>query len=60
MQRKKLRNRRFRPYWFETAIPSFLIDVLTERGEWLPKLENTEANEALLSASMSATLPSKR
>jgi hypothetical protein len=36
--------------WFETGSPSFLIDLLTERRAFLPKLERIEASEALLSA----------
>ena len=44
------REREFRNYWFETGTPTFLIDVLTQRGEWLPDLEQREATEDLLSA----------
>lgn len=43
-------KRDFRPYWFETGTPTFLIDVLTERKTFLPDLERLQATEALLSA----------
>lgn len=43
-------SREFRPYWFETGTPTFLIDVLTERRTFLPDLERLQATEALLSA----------
>jgi hypothetical protein len=43
-------NREFRPYWFETGTPTFLVDVLTERRVRLPDLERLQAPESLLSA----------
>ncbi len=43
-------ERKFRPWWFETGTPRFLIDVLTERQAWLPRLGHLEADDALLSA----------
>ncbi|MFA7607547.1 MAG: ATP-binding protein [Rhodocyclaceae bacterium] len=43
-------NRDFRPYWFETGTPTFLVDMLTERRVRLPDLERLEAPESLLSA----------
>ena len=42
-------RRQFRPWWFETATPTFLVDVLTERQVWLPALGQLEADAALLS-----------
>ena len=42
-------SRTFRPYWFETGTPSFLVEVLTERGVFSPKLGAWLADEALLS-----------
>jgi hypothetical protein len=42
--------REFRPWWFETGTPTFLVDVLTERGFYTPRLSNLRASEALLSA----------
>ena len=43
-------ERQFRPWWFETGTPTFLIDLLTERQIWLPKLGQMETDMALLSA----------
>ena len=42
-------ERRFHPYWFETGTPTFLIDVLTERGTFVPQLQGMLAQESLLS-----------
>ena len=44
------RNREFRPYWFETGTPSFLIRMLMERKLFIPELENLTADEELLSS----------
>ncbi len=44
------RNRLFQPWWFETGTPTFLVDVLTERGYFTPELARVRASEALLSA----------
>ncbi|MCF7977098.1 MAG: ATP-binding protein [Chromatiaceae bacterium] len=43
-------KRTFRPWWFETGSPSFLIETLTERQTWLPLLGQLETDAALLSA----------
>ena len=40
----------FRPWWFETATPTFLVDLLTERQTWLPRLGQLRADAELLSA----------
>ena len=45
-----LQGRQFRPWWFETATPTFLVDLLTERQVWLPALGQLETDAALLSA----------
>ena len=42
--------REFRPWWFETGTPTFLVDVLTERGYFTPDLAGVRASEALLSS----------
>jgi hypothetical protein len=42
-------NREFRPYWFETGTPTFLIDLLTERKLFTPDLTQVIGSEALLS-----------
>lgn len=44
------RERDFRPYWFETGTPTFLVDMLAERQVFLPDLERLQASDALLSA----------
>ncbi len=44
-------KREFRTWWFETGTtPTFLIDQLTERGFFTPRLAGLLADEALLSA----------
>ena len=43
-------KREFRPWWFETGTPRFLLDLLTERQTWLPRLGQLETDAALLSA----------
>jgi hypothetical protein len=42
-------HREFRPYWFETGTPTFLIDLLTERKLFTPDLTQIIGSEALLS-----------
>ena len=42
-------ERQYRPYWFETGTPTFLIDLLTERQTWLPDLGRLETSADLLS-----------
>ncbi|WPD21725.1 MAG: ATP-binding protein [Candidatus Electrothrix scaldis] len=44
------RNREFRPYWFETGTPSFLVRMLMEKKMFIPELENLTADEELLSS----------
>ena len=43
-------KRQFRPWWFETATPTFLVDLLLERRVYLPKLGQLLTSEALLSS----------
>ncbi|MBK5965396.1 hypothetical protein CCR95_15190 [Thiocystis minor] len=43
------RKREFQPFWFETGTPTFLVDLLTERGCFTPELAELHASEALLS-----------
>ena len=42
--------REFRTWWFETGTPTFLVDLLTQRGFFTPRLAHLRADEALLSA----------
>jgi hypothetical protein len=44
------RNRLFKPYWFETGTPSFLIDLLAQRQTFTPDLQRMVAAESLLSS----------
>ncbi len=44
------RSREFRPYWFETGTPTFLIKLLTERHFFTPDLARLRSSMALLSA----------
>ncbi|TVQ91134.1 MAG: hypothetical protein EA400_05390 [Chromatiaceae bacterium] len=43
-------KRQFRPWWFETATPTFLVDLLTARQTFLPMLGQLETDAALLAA----------
>ena len=43
------RSREFRPYWFETGTPSFLIKLLMQRQQFTPDLGRIVAPETLLS-----------
>ena len=45
-----LQERQFRAWWFETGTPTFLIDLLTQRGFPTPSLARLRADDALLSA----------
>ena len=45
-----LKSGLFRPYWFETGTPSFLIKLLYHKHFLLPQLENLEAGESLISS----------
>ncbi|MGD9732350.1 MAG: ATP-binding protein [Desulfamplus sp.] len=42
-------KREFRPFWFETGTPDFLVKVLTGRKQFVPDLEHVVAVENLLS-----------
>lgn len=44
-----LQDREFKPYWFETATPTFLVEVLKQRGVFTPTLERWETEYELLS-----------
>jgi hypothetical protein len=43
------RNSLFRPWWFETGTPTFLIKLLSERQQFTPDLARIIAPESLLS-----------
>jgi hypothetical protein len=44
-----LRHREFKPYWFETGTPTFLIDLLAARGFFTPDLARLRTGLELLS-----------
>ena len=44
-----LRNREFRPYWFETGSPTFLFRMLNERSVSPMEIENRAAHMSLVS-----------
>jgi len=39
----------FRPYWFETGTPTFLVKLLKQNKYYIPKVEELEVGEELLS-----------
>ncbi|ANB03210.1 ATP-binding protein [Ectothiorhodospira sp. BSL-9] len=43
-----LQKREFGPYWFESATPTFLIDLLKQRGIFTPQLDRLQARAQLL------------
>jgi hypothetical protein len=43
-------TRQFKPYWFETGTPTFLVDLLTSRGFFTPDLARRQTSLDLLSA----------
>jgi hypothetical protein len=43
-------KREFRPFWFETGTPTFLVDMLIARRIFLPQLDYLGASTALLSS----------
>ncbi len=45
-----LRERQFRPWWFETGTPTFLVDLLTRRGYFTPDLARRQTSMELLSS----------
>ena len=51
--------REFRPWWFETGTPTFLVEVLTERGFFTPDLAQVRASEALISTFDLQNMPSE-
>ncbi|PJX14087.1 hypothetical protein CWI66_09005 [Halomonas sp. 141] len=43
-----LEERKFSPYWFESATPTFLVDLLKARGVFTPQLGTLQAKAQLL------------
>ncbi|MCP5158819.1 MAG: PD-(D/E)XK nuclease domain-containing protein, partial [Gammaproteobacteria bacterium] len=52
-------KRQFRPWWFETGTPTFLIRLLTERQTWLPTLGALTSDAELLATFDVDDLPSE-
>lgn len=44
------KNRDFRPYWFETGTPTFLVNFMSERGFFTPDLSRLRTDLELISA----------
>ena len=44
------KNRDFRPYWFETGTPTFLVNFMSERGFFTPDLSRMRTDLELISA----------
>jgi hypothetical protein len=44
-----LTEHKFKPFWFETATPSFLINLIQERDYPIPNLENLRVQDATFS-----------
>ena len=42
-------ERQFRPYWFETGTPTFLVEHLAKRRYFTPNLARLQSSEALMS-----------
>lgn len=43
-----LEERQFSPYWFESATPTFLVDLLKKRGVFTPALSQLQTEAGLL------------
>ncbi len=44
------KNKEYRPYWWSTGNPSFLIDLLRTQPQYLPDLENCMVDDLVLEA----------
>jgi len=53
------REKQFRPYWFETGTPTFLIKLLAERQQFTPDLARIMAPESLLSTFDIGNIPTE-
>ncbi|WP_028951028.1 ATP-binding protein [Sulfurihydrogenibium subterraneum] len=42
-------KKEFRPFWFETGTPTFLVKLFYKNKYYLPNLENLEADEGIIS-----------
>lgn len=53
------REHHFRPYWFETGTPTFLIKLLSQRQQFTPDISQIMAPETLLSTFDVDNIPSE-
>lgn len=53
------REHHFRPYWFETGTPTFLIKLLSQRQQFTPDISQIMAPESLLSTFDVDNIPSE-
>jgi len=53
------RTREFRPHWYETGNPAFLLKVLRQKQEFLPNLGRTVTDAALLSTFDVGNIPAE-
>ena len=53
------RHREFRPFWFETGTPTFLVKLLTGKGSFIPDLGRLCADGELLSTFDVDNVPSE-
>lgn len=44
------KKRSFEPFWFETGTPTFLVELLTQRGFFTPAMDKLRVDEGILSA----------
>ena len=52
-------KRQFKPYWFETGTPTFLIELIAKRQTWLPDLSKLESSAEILSSFELEQLPTE-
>ncbi len=52
-------KRQFKPYWFETGTPTFLIELIAKRQTWLPDLSRLESSAEILSSFELEQLPTE-
>jgi len=53
------KEREFRPFWFETGTPTFLVKLLSERQAWVPELGCTHASGTMLSTFDVGNIPTE-
>jgi len=52
-------KRQFKPYWFETGTPTFLIELLASRQTWLPDLCQLQSDADILSSFELESIPTE-